>query len=221
MIGYLIREFKKANTLPKNFALFGLGCLSFLAFFGVFFLEIKRTFSVFDLDITVFLQTVTPRTLDVPLSIMSLLGSFEIAVLLVLFIALFVFRKEKKIFFSLAFFGMILVFEFVGKLGLFHPGPPPSFFRYTLPFSFPTSYVETQSSFPSGHVSRTLFLVITAAFVAGRYFKKKANAFKIFLLVYAVAMVLSRIYLGEHWASDTIGGFLLGTAMGFFTISYF
>ena len=127
-----------------------------------------------------------------------------------------VFRKEKKIFFALVFFGMILVFELVGKLNIYHPGPPSNFFRYTLPFSFPTSHVETQGSFPSGHVSRTVFLAVVAGLVI---FKKKFSRTIIFL--YVLAMILSRIYLGEHWASDTIGGLFLGGAMGLFAVSYF
>jgi len=138
------------------------------------------------------------------------LGSFEITALAIGIIALFVFKKEKKIFWGLIFFGAILVFEMIGKLGVYHPGPPNDLFRYTLPFSFPTSYVSTAGSFPSGHVSRTAFLAVMLIVI---FFRRRSS--KIMVAVFLLAMVLSRIYLGEHWASDTIGGLLLGGSMAF------
>ncbi|MCL4397716.1 phosphatase PAP2 family protein [Patescibacteria group bacterium] len=216
---YLLSEFKKANTLPKNFSYFFTGSGFFLIFLVILALEAKRVFGNFDEQTTLYLQSVTPRTLDIPLSILSLLGSFEVTTLLVLLLALWVFRREKKIFFALVFFGVILMFEFIGKLGLYHPGPPQNFFRYTLPFSFPTSYVSTNSSFPSGHVSRTLFLMVVSSFLIVRYLKVRWVT--VAAVLYALVMIVSRIYLGEHWASDTLGGLFLGLAMGFFAVSYF
>ncbi len=218
---YVLKEFRQANTLPKNFKLFSAGVLAFLMFLAVLVLEARRTFAIFDPAATEFFQAIMPRILDVPLSLLSLLGSFEITSFVVLLLALWVFRRQKKIFFSLVFFGMILVFEFIGKLGLYHPGPPKDFFRYTLPFSFPTSYVSTSSSFPSGHVSRTIFLAVVSTFLVGKFVKARGKLLRVVIFLYAAAMVVSRIYLGEHWASDTIGGLLLGGAMGLFAISYF
>lgn len=223
MLKYILFEFKKANTLPKDLRFFFLGAGSFLIFLLLLFAETRMIFSSFDPEVTMWVQSFVPRFWDVPLSFLSILGNFEIMAGALLLLGIWVLRKDKRIFFPLAFFGLILVFELIGKLWLYHPGPPPDFFRYQLPFSFPAVHVDTDYSFPSGHVSRTTFMAVVAAFLASNYLrKKKQTVFVIvFCLVIAALMVFSRVYLGEHWASDTIGGLLLGGSMGFFAISYY
>lgn len=200
---------------PQNYRFLALGMVALLIFLSILFLEVKQIFAVFDPAVTRILQSLWPRTLDIPLSFFSLLGSFEIISLGVIGLGLWVFRRQKKIFYSLAFFGGILMFEFVGKLFLYHPGPPSDFFRYSIPFAFPTSYVHTNYSFPSGHVSRTIFLALVSVFVLRRWWVSSAA------VLFSLVMVFSRVYLGEHWASDTLGGIFLGLAMGFFTLSYY
>ena len=131
--------------------------------------------------------------------------------------------KKMNYIFVLFFFGLIHLIELFGKAFVSHPGPPHMFIRYDLGFTFPSSYVQPGSSYPSGHLARTMFISIIILLLAHRSKKlSKENKNVIYLLVlfFDAAMFASRIYLGEHWLSDVIGGVLLGLAMGIFSVLF-
>ncbi len=70
---------------------------------------------------------------------------------------------------------------------------------------------ETDGSFPSGHVTGTVALLGALAVVAGRYCRRSVRvASWIVTASAAVAVGFTRLYLGVHWASDVVGGLLLG-----------
>jgi len=62
-------------------------------------------------------------------------------------------------------------------------------------------------SFPSGHTANAATLAVALILLLWRWWVAAAGA------AYIVLMALSRTYLGAHWISDTIGGFLLGAAV--------
>ena len=102
--------------------------------------------------------------------------------------------------------GLTLIVEVAGKVLLTHPAPPFEFVRTAFnPLGF---HIPTSSSFPSGHVSRTAFLAVFMASLAGRRWVTVA------LASVAIATPFLRIYLGDHWLSDTIGAAGLGVATG-------
>ncbi len=198
------------------------GAVFLVLFFVLMGLEFQGFFKSLDPVVTTFVQRLIPRTLDVPLSFVSILGSAEITSVVLLGIFVLAFIKDRKIFLSLGLFLVLTGLEVVGKFILYHPGPPKYFFRYSLPFSTP-EYVNAPYSFPSGHVSRTVFIILVLTFLVNRWVRneQKRRLLGLGLLAVALIMMVSRIYLGEHWTSDVIGGAFLGSAMGFIAMVYY
>lgn len=83
--------------------------------------------------------------------------------------------------------------------------PMPEDAARTTGFS-PTLDIPYSYPYPSGHMLRSV-LLLGAVFLLWR------NRAARYLIVAALAgMAVSRVYLGVHWASDVIGGALLGLA---------
>ena len=186
--------------------------------FGIFsFLVKEDLFTKIDFDTTVRLQDNIPRRADFIFSLFSIIGHFEVMLLLlVVFFAV----MRKWVMGALAFmaFGFFHVIELFGKTFVNHPPPPFFMLRTEHPIEFPQFYVSTESSYPSGHAGRAVFLAIIFIFFILRK-KGFSSKFKMVLiggvLGYVLVMLVSRIYLGEHWLSDVIGGALLAAAFSF------
>jgi len=194
------------------------GSLLFLLFTLFSYIVARERFAQIDFDTTVKLQNHISRRLDDPFSSFSLLGSVEVSAVIFILIYILSLRKLHRLL-IISTFPLFHVFELIGKTIVHHPGPPFMFHRYSFDLTFPSFYVVTNYSYPSGHTGRTFLLCGILAFIIYKSKISNVNKFILYsiLAVVALTMLVSRIYLGEHWLSDTIGGAILGLSFALFT----
>lgn len=113
-------------------------------------------------------------------------------------------------------FGLLTLAEVYGKNVVHHPAPP--YFMLKNPTSiFPKYYVNEQYSYPSGHTARAVFVAILVSnvmyHVSGKN-KRKKQIILLGVIAYVFLVSLGKVYLGQHWFSDVIGGLLVGSAIG-------
>jgi membrane-associated phospholipid phosphatase len=195
----------------------------FLSGIGIFFLFVlfsylvhRDLFTTFDFNATVHLQDNISRRFDGIFSFLSDIGKFE--VMTIVLIGIFVItRKWLAGGVALALYGGFHLFELFGKYFVNHPPPAQFMLRTQQVLNFPQFHVRSEFSYPSGHSGRALFITVILLVLlwnSKRMHLSAKVALTCLLVGYDIAMLTSRVVLGEHWTTDVIGGSLLGMALG-------
>lgn len=154
--------------------------------------------------------------LDTLMKVISLPGNVPVSIVMVLGVsAIFLLfqLKRESLFIILTFLSGVISHSL--KILIDRPRPTDSVVRII--------EIAKHQSFPSGHV---LFYVVFFGFIVVLMNHLKFISRPVRISIASVCMFLiftipfSRIYLGAHWFTDVLGGFMLGI-LTLFTLSYF
>jgi membrane-associated phospholipid phosphatase len=204
-----------STLLKRNTQIFILFLL-IAAFTYLSFFIAQHPIFAFDLKTSLFIQQYHADWLDKVMLAISFFGELPYSLLSVVVVAaIFYWQKYKRegIFISTVLLSGLIILGIKNVID--RPRPTAFYVRLV--------EVNRFQSYPSGHVlSYTLFfgfLVILMNTLKGipNVTRNVVTYLSAFLMI---TIAPSRIYLGAHWFTDTVGGFLLGLIC-LFPLCYF
>jgi membrane-associated phospholipid phosphatase len=168
-----------------------------------------------DLGWTRALQSVASDPLDVIANADTVVGQLAVTLPVAALVAVVARRRLG----GHAWLGPLLILatgaiELVFKSLVAHPGPPLEHVRaFGNPLGVPRE-LQPPFAFPSGHVARITFLILVLAWlIPARVVVLGGAAFLIFT-------IFARVYIGDHWLSDVLGGAALGAGVAAAAIAW-
>jgi undecaprenyl-diphosphatase len=189
-----------------NKRLLGFYVLVIASIIGLTFFVQIYPISKFDLLMTEEIQEQRAWNLTLPMKFISFFGDSVGAPLSIIVTSLLFFLtyRQREAWFTLA----VIIPDFSNmlvKLLIHRPRPTLEDAKVLLKF--------TQSGFPSGHVVHYVVFfgfLLTVMIVDKSISTVWRNIVGIFSAFLILTVSISRIYLGAHWATDVIGGYLFG-----------
>ena len=169
----------------------------------------------FEKEIIVFLQSLRTPFLDGVFKVMSYFFNYPLVI--VLGIVLFACKKWREGFFFLILEGVGCLTQTVLKKIINRPRP------YITHSQIENVFEASSSSFPSGH-SVTCMMAVIILFViifGSKMNKRYKNLSYAGLGLMLVMCLVNRMYLGQHYITDCIGGYLIALVVGALIIKLF
>ncbi|WP_316803277.1 phosphatase PAP2 family protein [Pedobacter nototheniae] len=170
----------------------------------------------FDIEISLFVQKYHSNFLDKVMLAISIFGEIPFSLISVLIVAaIFYFKRYKReaLYIALVLFSGLIILGIKNVIN--RPRPTAFYVRLV--------EVNRFQSYPSGHVLSYVvffgFLIILMNTL--KDIPRTTRLIFTYLSAFLIITIsISRIYLGAHWFTDTLGGFLLGLIC-LFPLCYF
>jgi membrane-associated phospholipid phosphatase len=191
--------------LNRNFLIISFFALV-ISFIILSFLVVQHPIPNLDVQISLFVQKIQSPILDQIMLGISFFGELPWSLIMVLLVAsiFFIAKFRREAYFITSILSSALVILGIKNI-IDRPRPTEFYVRLV--------EINRFQSFPSGHVM-SYVLFFGFIIILMRNLKTIPHRLKqIITFISAFLMILipfSRIYLGAHWLSDTIGGFILG-----------
>ncbi len=191
--------------LNRNLLIFSFFALV-ISFIILSFLVVQHPVPNLDVQISLFVQKIQSPILDQIMLGISFFGELPWSLIMVLIVAsiFFIakFRREAYFIISILSSGLVIL----GIKNIINRPRPTEFYIRLVE-------INRFQSFPSGHVM-SYILFFGFIIILMKNLKSIPNSIRQTVTYISLFLMLlipfSRVYLGAHWLSDTIGGFILG-----------
>jgi undecaprenyl-diphosphatase len=197
---------KRNETGQKRRLYLGI-CVSLIVLFGILgYLAHRFAYLPGDVAVTLWLQQAIPSSFVTETEAISYISSLPSAGIIVALVTvgLWALGKRRESIFTVALTGLAALINWLLKSLINRPRPDTTIIHLIAGGS--------GSSFPSGHVTFAFVFCGFLFCLAPKLVKPTAGfaALRIALGFFIALTIVSRLYLGAHWLSDTLGSLLLG-----------